>query len=311
MKKGLGFLMLSFATAGLFVACNDSSTKANAQATSVHTEADLEACSNELQGESVLVLSTGLYYICDNGEWTRSASSGGALNTETDDDAQPDELSDVELSSGSSVNSDSTPSTVRPSSSAGGAQDAAQTSSATETGSSSSSEQTAVTSATSVASATEALKEYESSQPFIDEGWRDECLRLANEYRATEGVAPLVFADDSVQWCTVQQAKADAEVDKAHANSRMCGIGAQNTGPRFSTTWKKDASSAVQSFIKMMWEDEKALVTSGEKDPDKSEDYPAIGHYLNMRNAAYTKLACGIYVYDDGKKAWFNMNFYR
>lgn len=61
----------------------------------------------------------------------------------------------------------------------------------------------------------------------------------------------------------------------------------------------------------MMWEDEKALVTSGEKDPDKSEDYPAIGHYLNMRNTAYTKLACGIYVYDDGKKAWFNMNFYR
>lgn len=163
----------------------------------------------------------------------------------------------------------------------------------------------------SATSALTPLQEYEQAQDFIDEGWRDECLRLANEYRATEGVAPLELADEDVQWCTVQQAKADAEVDKAHANSRMCGIGAQNTGPRFSTTWKKDASSAVRSFIKMMWEDEKALVTSGEKDPDKSEDYPAIGHYLNMRNATYTKLACGIYVYDDGKKAWFNMNFYR
>ena len=163
----------------------------------------------------------------------------------------------------------------------------------------------------SATSALTPLQEYEQAQDFIDDGWRDECLRLANEYRATEGVAPLELADEDVQWCTVQQAKADAEVDKAHANSRMCGIGAQNTGPRFSTTWKKDASSAVQSFIKMMWEDEKALVTSGERDPNKDEDYTYIGHYLNMRNAAYTKLACGIYVYDDGKKAWFNMNFYR
>ena len=70
-------------------------------------------------------------------------------------------------------------------------------------------------------------------------GWREQCLEIINEYRATEGVAPLELADEDIQWCTVQQAKADAEVDKAHANSRMCGIGAQNTGPHFSTTWKK------------------------------------------------------------------------
>ena len=310
MKKGLGFLMLSFATAGLFVACDDSSTKANAQATTVHTEADLEACSNELQGESVLVLSTGLYYTCDNGEWTRSASSGGALNTETDDDAQPDELSDVELSSGSSVNSDSTPSTVRPSSSAGGAQDAAQTSSATETGSSSSSEQAAVTSATSVASATEALKEYESSQPFIDEGWRDECLRLANEYRATEGVAPLELADDEKQICAINQAASDMADNKAHGHFGDCDEWAQNSGPNFSTSWRTNATGAVQYYIKMMWEDEKALVTSGQRDPDKKEDYPDIGHYLNMRKASYTKVACGIAISEDGTKGWFNMNFY-
>ncbi len=142
-------------------------------------------------------------------------------------------------------------------------------------------------------------------------GWREQCLEIINEYRATEGVAPLELADEDVQWCTVQQAKADAEVDKAHANSRMCGIGAQNTGPHFSTTWKKNASSAVRSFIKMMWDDEKALVTSGERDPNKDEDYTYIGHYLNMRNSAYTKLSCGIALTEDGKKAWFNMNFYR
>ena len=60
----------------------------------------------------------------------------------------------------------------------------------------------------------------------------------------------------------------------------------------------------------MMWDDEKALVTSGERDPNKSEDYPYIGHYLNMKNTAYKSLACGISFSEDGSKAWFNMNFY-
>ena len=40
------------------------------------------------------------------------------------------------------------------------------------------------------------------------------------------------------------------------------------------------------------------------------EDYPYIGHYLNMRKASYTKVACGIAISEDGTKGWFNMNFY-
>ena len=60
----------------------------------------------------------------------------------------------------------------------------------------------------------------------------------------------------------------------------------------------------------MMWEEEKALVTSGERDPEKKEDYPYIGHYLNMKNTSYTKVACGIALSADGKKGWFNVNFY-
>ena len=165
-------------------------------------------------------------------------------------------------------------------------------------------------STTSSASALTPLQQYEQSQPFIDDGWRDECLKLANEYRASEGVAPLVLADDDTQYCTIQQAAADMEENKAHGHSSMCGIGAQNSGPNFSTTWRTSATAAVQYYIKRMWEDEKALVTSGERDPDKSEDYQYIGHYLNMRNSAYTKLSCGIAISEDGTKGWFNMNFY-
>ena len=163
----------------------------------------------------------------------------------------------------------------------------------------------------SAASALTPLQEYENKYTFFDDGWRDECLRLANEYRATEGVAPLELADEDVQWCTVQQAAADLAENTPHGHTRMCGIGAQNSGPNFYTSWRASATAVVKGFLKMMWDDEKALVTSGERDPNKDEDYTYIGHYLNMRNSAYTKLSCGIALTEDGKKGWFNMNFYR
>ncbi|MBR3851026.1 MAG: CAP domain-containing protein, partial [Fibrobacter sp.] len=166
------------------------------------------------------------------------------------------------------------------------------------------------TTPSSTASTLTPLLDYELTQPFIDEGWRDECLRLANEYRATEGVAPLELADGEKQLCAINQAAADMADNKPHGHFGDCGEWAQNTGPNFSTSWRTNATGAVQYYIKMMWEEEKALVTSGQRDPDKKEDYSYIGHYLNMRKASYTKVACGIAISEDGTKGWFNMNFY-
>lgn len=154
------------------------------------------------------------------------------------------------------------------------------------------------------------LQQYEQAQAFIDDGWRDECLKLANEYRATEGVAPLTLADDDKQLCAITQAAADMADNAPHGHFRDCDEWAQNSGPNFSTSWKSNATAAAQYYIKMMWEDEKELVTSGQRDPNKDEDYSYIGHYLNMRKASYTKLACGIAISADGTKGWFNMNFY-
>lgn len=162
----------------------------------------------------------------------------------------------------------------------------------------------------SATSALTPLQEYENKYTFFDDGWRDECLRLANEYRATEGVAPLELADDEKQLCAINQAAADMADNKAHGHFGDCDEWAQNSGPNFSTSWRTNATGAVQYYIKMMWEEEKALVTSGQRDPDKKEDYSYIGHYLNMRKASYTKVACGIAISEDGTKGWFNMNFY-
>ena len=159
------------------------------------------------------------------------------------------------------------------------------------------------TTTTSAASTLTPLQEYEQAQDFIDDGW-------ANEYRATEGVAPLELADDEKQLCAINQAAADMADNNPHGHFGDCGEWAQNTGPNFPTSWRTSATAAVQYYIKMMWEEEKALVTSGERDPDKKEDYSYIGHYLNMRKASYTKVACGIAISEDGTKGWFNMNFY-
>ncbi|MBR4558402.1 MAG: hypothetical protein IKO21_02360 [Fibrobacter sp.] len=145
---------------------------------------------------------------------------------------------------------------------------------------------------------------------FINEGWRDDCLAKINEYRATESLSPLSLAAEEKQTCTEEAAAADLAENSPHGHFGDCGEFAQNSGPNFNTSWQKNASAVAEYYLKMMWEEEKALVTSGERDPEKKEDYPSIGHYLNMKNTSYTKVACGIALSADGKKGWFNVNFY-
>jgi hypothetical protein len=145
---------------------------------------------------------------------------------------------------------------------------------------------------------------------FINEGWRDDCLAKINEYRATENLKPLALAAQEKQTCADKQSADDLKSNKAHGHFGDCGEFAQNSGPNFNAKWQKNATAVAEYYLKMMWEEEKALVTSGERDPNKSEDYPYIGHYLNMKNTSYTKVACGIALSSDGKKGWFNVDFF-
>ncbi|SHK66842.1 CAP domain-containing protein [Fibrobacter sp. UWB12] len=145
---------------------------------------------------------------------------------------------------------------------------------------------------------------------FFSENWRQTCLDKINEYRATENLEPLTLAPEEKQTCTDKQAGDDLASNKAHGHFGACGEGAQNSGPNFNTSWRKTAIEVSDAYLKMMWEDEKALVTSGERDPNKDEDYSYIGHYLNMKGN-YKTVACGITLSEDGKKGWFNVNFFR
>ncbi|MBQ5464273.1 MAG: hypothetical protein IIT53_09720 [Fibrobacter sp.] len=148
-----------------------------------------------------------------------------------------------------------------------------------------------------------------ATNSFFSDNWRQACLDKINEYRATENLGPLTLAPEEKQTCTDKQAGDDLAENKAHGHFQACGEWAQNSGPNFSTSWRKTATEATDAFLKMMWEDEKALVTSGERDPDKKEDYSYIGHYLNMKGN-YKTVACGIALTEDGKKGWLNINFF-
>ena len=149
-----------------------------------------------------------------------------------------------------------------------------------------------------------------ASSETVSEDWRDYCLEVVNAKRATEDLPPLVRATAEREKCVVTQAMDDMAAGKGHANFGDCGESAQNTGPNVQTQYYSTEKKIVDTYVNMMWDDEKKLVTSGERDPDSKDDYPYIGHYLNMKNTKYKSLACGIAYSTDGKKAWFNMNFY-
>ena len=139
---------------------------------------------------------------------------------------------------------------------------------------------------------------------FINEGWREDCLAKINEYRATEDLPPLTLASEEKQTCADKQSADDFKTNEAHGHFGDCGEFAQNSGPNFSGSWQKNASAVAEYYLKMMWEDEKAKAEKG------VTEYAQIGHYLNMKNTSYTKVACGIALSSDGKTGWFNVDFF-
>lgn len=143
-----------------------------------------------------------------------------------------------------------------------------------------------------------------------DKDWRDTCLDIINEYRATENLGPLARAADEKQACADKQSADDLASGMSHGHFGACGEGAQNTGPNVTMSGKRSYVDYVQMYLKMMWVDEKALVTSGKADPDNGDDYGKIGHYLNMKGK-YKMVACGFAVSPDGSSGWLNIDFFR
>jgi len=194
-----------------------------------------------------------------------------------------------------------------------GSGDVVSSSSVDKPASSSSAKETVSSSSEKDAGSSSAKTPESSSAPetsAASEDWRDYCLEVINAKRATEDLEPLARANEDREACVAQQAADDMAMNKGHGNFGNCKESAQNSGPNINPKWYKTEKDIVDAYVNMMWDDEKALVTSGERDPNKDSDYSYIGHYLNMKNTRYTSVACGIAYSEDGSKAWFNMNFY-
>lgn len=148
-----------------------------------------------------------------------------------------------------------------------------------------------------------------SSAEASENNWKDYCLEAINKYRATEDLPAYTLADDSKQECADKQSADDLATNKAHGHFGDCKEYGQNSGPNVSVTRYANEEAIVDTYLKMMW-DEKKLIESGERDPNKDSDFSYIGHYLNMSSKRFKSVACGFAKSTDGKTGWINFNFY-
>ena len=277
LKKSARFAAAALALA-LFGCSDDDGVSANNHIV-LTSSSSVHAPGRYLSSSSAKVVSSSSTKVASSSSAKSPASSSAAVPASSS--AKVASSSSVKVVSSSSVKIESSSAKVASSSSA-------------KTASSSSAKAPSSSAATN---------------SFFSDNWRQACLDKINEYRATENLGPLTLAPEEKQTCTDKQAGDDLAENKAHGHFQACGEWAQNSGPNFNTSWVKTAIEASDMYLKMMWEDEKALVTSGERDPDKKEDYSYIGHYLNMKGN-YKTVACGIALTADGKKGWFNVNFF-
>ena len=120
---------------------------------------------------------------------------------------------------------------------------------------------------------------------------RQLCVQRTNEYRARVGVAPVARRADA-EPCGDAQARADGISRTPHGSFGQCRERAQNECPG----WPGTPSEVIEKCLAMMFAEGPG---SG----------PAHGHYVNMADARYRGVACGIAAATNGE-LWVVQNFY-
>jgi len=109
-----------------------------------------------------------------------------------------------------------------------------------------------------------------------DEAATQLCVDTINMYRATLGLAALERWKDA-EACSDAQCVSDGMSGTPHGAFGMCGEGAQNECPG----WPAPPASMIAGCLELMWNE------------GPGEDFAAHGHYINMSNPDYTRVACG------------------
>jgi hypothetical protein len=117
------------------------------------------------------------------------------------------------------------------------------------------------------------------------------CVDTINQHRASIGLGPLERWADA-ESCSDSEAASDAQTQEPHGAFGQCMESAQNECPG----WPGPPEQMIAGCLQMMW------------DEGPGEDFSAHGHYLNMSNTGFTKVACGFHEGADGS-VWSVQNF--
>lgn len=117
------------------------------------------------------------------------------------------------------------------------------------------------------------------------------CVDIINGYRSSIGRAPLARWTEK-EACAEDQGFADAQSGQPHSAFGQCTEWAQNECPN----WPGPPDQMIDNCLAMMWAE------------GPGEPYSEHGHYINMANPGYTKVACGFAVLPNGR-VWAIQDF--
>jgi hypothetical protein len=122
-----------------------------------------------------------------------------------------------------------------------------------------------------------------------------DCVERINQLRWECQCLPPLERWVEGESCADQHSQYDYEQDEAHAGFRadICenGGSAQNECPGYNQNF-----GIVDFCLQQMW------------DEGPGEDFQAHGHYINMSNPDFTRVACGLFTDEDGE-IWSVQNF--
>ncbi len=109
-----------------------------------------------------------------------------------------------------------------------------------------------------------------------DEAATQLCVDTINMYRATLGLPPLARWTDAED-CSDAECVSDGMTGTPHGAFGMCGESAQNECPG----WPGEPASMIPGCLELMWNE------------GPGDDFQKHGHFINMSNPNYTRVACG------------------
>jgi hypothetical protein len=138
--------------------------------------------------------------------------------------------------------------------------------------------------------------------PSTGDRYQD-CVDRINQFRTQCACMPALERWTEGEACADQMAEYDSVEDEAHAGFRddICSGGsAQNECPGY-----RSETQVVGLCLQQMWDE-----GPPPQDPCEGDCFQEYGHFINMTNERYTKVACGFYT-TGGDEVWSVQNFSR